>query len=158
MEIQSIREFRKILRRFERLTNLQLKNCCSDVSLAQCHVLLEIEESKQATTGELAKELSLDKSTLSRTIDGLVKAGLVRRLPHPTDRRYTLLALTHKGKETCNSINHQADGYYNIVFDFIPDEKHGVLIRNFASLVQAFLETESRTEGDMECCDIKSDE
>jgi len=80
VEIKEIRHFRRILRRFERLTNAQIKNCCSGVTLAQCLVLLEVEEQDRPTMGQLASQLRLDNSTLSRTVDGLVGNGMVERL------------------------------------------------------------------------------
>jgi len=144
MDIKKIRDFRKILRSFERLTNIQLKSCCSGVSLAQCHVLLEIEELGQATTGQLAQRLGLDKSTLSRTIDGLVNTGLVERLPNPKDRRFTPLVVTKQGKAICAGINQVADDYYSRVFKSIPQGKHEAVIRNLSLLVQALLNEENR--------------
>ncbi len=87
MEKTKIREFRKALRQLERLIDSQQKFCCNGVTLAQCHALLEVEELGQATTGQLADSLNLDKSTLSRTIDGLVNLRLLERLSDPKDRR-----------------------------------------------------------------------
>ena len=48
MHTREIRKFRRVLRRFERITNAQLKSCCAQVSLAQCLVLLEIDENPSA--------------------------------------------------------------------------------------------------------------
>lgn len=152
MEIKKIRDFRKTLRKFERLIHIQLKDCCSGVSLAQCHVLLEIEEQGQATTGQLAEQLGLDKSTLSRTIDGLVSIGLIERLPNPSDRRFTPLIVKEKGKDICKRINSAADDYYNKVFDRIPEGKHKVIIDNFAQLVKAFSDYEDQQKAGIRCC------
>ncbi len=46
------------------------------ISLAQCHTLLEIEKSHEISISELANTLSLDKSTVSRTVDGLVNINM----------------------------------------------------------------------------------
>jgi DNA-binding MarR family transcriptional regulator len=143
MDKQKIRQFRKTLRQFERMTHNQEKNCCSGISLPQCHVLLEIEENGQATTGQLAKSLNLDKSTLSRTIDGLVNNGLIDRLPNPTDRRYVPLSLTKKGQQTCDAINQISDAYYEQALKQIPKKNFEQIIENFVILVQAFLDYES---------------
>ena len=107
MDKQRIRSFRKLLRLFERLTANQTRqySCCQGVTLAQCHTILEIEDLGQATSVELSKRLGLDKSTLSRTIDGLVSIGLAERAAHPTDRRFNLLSLTTKGQEVADQIN-----------------------------------------------------
>jgi len=47
--------------------------------------------------GDLAEILSLDVSTVSRQVQALESAGLVRREPHPTDGRSSLLAISDIG-------------------------------------------------------------
>ena len=139
MENQKIRYFRKLLRLFERLTANQIKedSCCQGVTLAQCHTILEIEALGQATIVVLTKQLGLDKSTLSRTIDGLVNIGLVERVAHPKDRRFNLLSLTTKGQDVANHINQANGEFYRRVFEGIESEKHDEVIDNFEELVWA---------------------
>ncbi len=139
MKRYKIRSFRKSLRLFERLTAQQLKedSCCQGVTLAQCHSILEIEDLGQATTVELSKRLGLDKSTLSRTIDGLVNIGLLERVAHPTDRRFNLLSLTTKGQEVADRINQSNDDFYRRVFEDIESQRHVEVIDNFEKLVGA---------------------
>lgn len=155
MSNSKIRSFRKSLRKFERIVStLQKDNsCCVGATFAQCHVLLEIEELGETTIVELTASLRLDKSTLSRTIDGLVNTGLVERKPNPADRRFTLLSLTGQGKETCNEFNKTNDDYYERVFRAIPLEDHKEVIHYFALLVQALEEREQQTVEEDECCD-----
>ena len=130
MNITKIRDFRRILRKLERILNDQLKNdiCCCGVSLAQCHAILEIDEQGEVTIGQLAKSLALDKSTLSRTIDGLFNIGLVTRVPHHSDRRCMVITLSEQGKETCKEIHRLNDEYSQHVFHVLPDEKHEMLV------------------------------
>jgi len=137
MKQHELRSFRKLLRMLERLTANQLKeeSCCHGVTLAQCHTILEIEALDQATTIALAKRLGLDKSTLSRTVDGLVNVGLVERVPHPTDRRFMLLSLTAQGRGVADQINQSNDHYYSRVFREIDTDKHREVIDNFETLV-----------------------
>lgn len=144
MKTATIRSFRKQLRRFERLLNGQLKDYCCGVTLGQCHTLLEIEEQGKTTIVNLTKILDLDKSTLSRTIDGLVNIGLVKRVPHPSDRRYTQLDLTKQGKDICKRLNKENDNYFKRVFQMIPSEEHDGVIEHFEILVQGFSKLEER--------------
>ena len=146
MEKQKIRSFRKLLRVFERLTANQIKqdSCCQGVTLAQCHTILEIEDLGQATTVVLAKRLGLDKSTLSRTIDGLVNVGLAKRVAHPSDRRFNVLSLTTKGQEVADRINQSNDEYYSRVFNGIEGPSHDEIIANFEKLVLAMLRQQDR--------------
>ena len=129
------------MRQFERLTANQIKedSCCHGVTLPQCHTILEIENSGQATIVELAKGLGLDKSTLSRTIDSLVNVGLVKRVAHPSDRRFNLLSLTAKGQEVADQINQSNDDFYSRVFEGIESESHDQVIDHFEKLVSAMI-------------------
>ncbi len=145
MNVSEVRFFRKMLRRFERLLAEQVKesSCCIGVTLAQCHAVLEIEEHGETTIRKLTKSLGLDKSTVSRTIEGLVQGGLVERVPHPADRRVSLLNLTDRGKATGNEINNVNDAYYGRIFQSIPAEKQAEVVESFGLLVQAMMEREN---------------
>lgn len=139
MNRSEIRKFREDLRRFERLVASQLKgsSCCSGVTLAQCHVLLEIEARDKPSLGELAQALGLDKSTLSRTVDGVVNIGLVERAFDPKDRRSVQLFLTSQGKSTCKRINEGNDGLFNRVFERIAPARRQAVLAGFHELVVA---------------------
>ena len=47
---------------------------------------------------ELGAALELDKSTVSRQVDSVVRLGLAERLPDPTDARARLIGLTTDGR------------------------------------------------------------
>ncbi len=158
MDKKKIRRFRKAVRKLERLIDSQEKNCCGGVSLPQCHVLLEIEELGQTTTGQLSESLDLDKSTLSRTIDGLVTTGQLKRLPNPSDRRYIPITLTEQGQAVCDAANSVSDDYYARVLERIPLKKIDQVIENFEILVQAFLDYESKLEIKTEGCNFTNEE
>ena len=49
--------------------------------------------------GELAAALDIDPPNATVIVDDLESLGLVRRRPHPTDRRAKLVEATRKGKE-----------------------------------------------------------
>ncbi|MCP3980682.1 MAG: MarR family transcriptional regulator [bacterium] len=140
--LDEIRRFRSVLRRFQRLTHAQLKNCCAEVTLAQCLVLLEIDEKGQLSVSQLASRLRLDSSTLSRTIEGLVQRRLLERLREDKDRRVVRMRLTPEGDSVCRSIHAQNDGHFIRIFERIPASRRGKVIEHFETLVQAFLDDE----------------
>ena len=49
--------------------------------------------------GELAAVLGIDPPNATTLVDELESQGLVRRRPHPTDRRAKMVETTRKGKE-----------------------------------------------------------
>lgn len=61
------------------------------------YVLLVTLLDRPHRIGELAEILTLDVSTVSRQVQALEGIGLVRREPHPTDGRSSLLAITDAG-------------------------------------------------------------
>ena len=50
--------------------------------------------------GKMGARLQVHQTSVTPLIDGLEEAGLVRRTPHPTDRRTTLATITPQGKRT----------------------------------------------------------
>jgi DNA-binding MarR family transcriptional regulator len=48
--------------------------------------------------GELAAALGIDRPNATVLVDDLERLGLVRRRPHPTDRRAKIVEATRKGK------------------------------------------------------------
>jgi len=151
MNTSQIRDFRRFLRHFTRMTNTQLRHCCTEVTLAQCLVLLEVDEQERLTVGQLASRLRLDDSTLSRTIDGLVRKGLLDRMRDERDRRVVWIGLTKEGTAACNAIHEQNDAIYFNIFDKISPAKRDAVVGNFKILVQAFLESESDSDAQAAC-------
>jgi DNA-binding MarR family transcriptional regulator len=55
--------------------------------------------------GELAAALGIDRPNATVLVDDLEAQGLVRRRPHPTDRRAKMVDATHKGKNLAKRAN-----------------------------------------------------
>lgn len=151
MNFESVQSFRKTLRKIERLSQIIDSDCCSTVSNAQCHALLAIEERGETTTIELSKALLLDKSTLSRTVEGLASKGLIERGLYPEDRRHVKLMLSEKGKQTCDQINNSNNLTYLNVLQKLPVEDQRMVFQSFDRFADALLEfnKESKSGG---CC------
>lgn len=129
MNKEFIHLFRETMRTFDREIFYQNNaSCCNGISLAQCHTLLEIEKNSEISISELAKNLSLDKSTVSRTVEGLVSISLVNRIIPKENRRKAILNLTENGNEVCKTINYTNDTYIeNILGNFSLDEQREFL-------------------------------
>ncbi len=50
--------------------------------------------------GKMGVRLQVHRTSVTNIVDQLERSGLVRREPHPTDRRTTLAELTDQGRET----------------------------------------------------------
>jgi DNA-binding MarR family transcriptional regulator len=135
MKKEFIQRFREIIRVFEREIFLQNNaSCCEGISLAQCHTLLEIEKSNKITISGLAQNMKLDKSTVSRTVDGLVNMGMVDRVIPKENRRKALINLTDNGTQICTTINCTNDSYIRDVLSDFSEEESEEFLRLFSKL------------------------
>jgi DNA-binding MarR family transcriptional regulator len=62
------------------------------------------------TPGEVAKRLGLSTPTVTRATTRMEAAGLLRREPHPTDRRLVRLHLTERGRDLEATIENEMTG------------------------------------------------
>jgi DNA-binding MarR family transcriptional regulator len=147
-----IRDFRRDLRTLERevVFSLSADAGCCGVTFTQCHLLLEVEQRGATSITELASALELDKSTLSRAVDAMVKTGLLNRESDPASRRQQVISLTEMGREKADSINATCDTSYSRLFDFIPEAKRETVIASVALLTEAM--RQMRTAPDSPCC------
>ena len=63
-------------------------------------VLLTFARSASLPMRVMGERLQLHPTSVTNIVDRLEKDGLVKRVPHPTDRRTTLAELTDLGRET----------------------------------------------------------
>ena len=152
MDIDELKDFRSKLRIIENEVSKQIKEdtICCGVTLSQCHILVELNILKEASIIDLARILELDKSTLSRTIDGMVNIGLVSRKINKDDRRYMKVSLTVSGEKAAKNIDGLCNEYYENLFNLIPEEKHKMIIESIEYLGNAMKTL--RENDDIKCC------
>lgn len=139
MKDSKVMSFRKDLRAFESLLGQQLKHttCCNSVTLAQCHTLMALYELKETSLNDLARVIKVDKSTASRTVEGLFKRGLVNRKADPNNRRLSIINLSEKGLSKVDSINQENNYFFNSVLSHLPKDQVGNVINSFKLLTNA---------------------
>lgn len=145
----NIPEFRHHLRRLESEIGMTLagETACCGVTVAQCHLLLELERQKEPSLNDLADALALDKSTLSRTLDSLVRDGLVSRETDPDNRRRLRITFTDAGRDRVGYINSLCNDSWNRILKLIPEDEHTQLARAISILGQAMRQDrQSRSE------------
>lgn len=84
--------------RVEVIDALDLELSKFDISAPQLLVLASVANKEAASASTLCKSISYDPGAMTRMIDRLEQKGLIRRVPHPDDRRATNLELTAAGK------------------------------------------------------------
>ncbi|UAL53025.1 MarR family winged helix-turn-helix transcriptional regulator [Bacillus sp. CMF21] len=133
--MENTRELFQIMTRRFGLLN---KNCCTaggiDISLIQSHILYEIEHMHQPSVQQVADVLGTDITTFSRQIQSLMKMNLIKKTPHPDDRRVHVLSLTTEGKFVAATIDHQMNAYLEEVFSHMNEFEKETVIRSIKLL------------------------
>lgn len=140
-----LRELLRILIRDLGILEKSDASCCG-ISLAQCHAIVEIGRADKISLIDLADLLGLDKSTMSRTINNLVEAGLVLRELDMENRRYVIIQLTDKGKEIFQNTEESMNNYYQDILESISENKRNEVIEGLQLLTDAVKKNR--------CCEI----
>ncbi|MFT8316573.1 MAG: MarR family transcriptional regulator [Clostridium sp.] len=146
MESQESNYLRELIRVLVRNLGILEKGdaTCCGVTISQCHAIVEIGRAQEISLNELAEILTLDKSTMSRTINNLVENNLVVRKLHPEDRRYVTIKLTDEGIKIFKNIEEGMKQYFNAIFNSIPENKREQVIDSLKLLIKAV--------GENKCC------
>ena len=78
---------------------------------------------------DLGEELGVTPRNVTKLVDELEAEGLVRRLPHPSDRRATLIELTEKGGEKISEGYAEYVAVTSELFSVLSKEDQRELIR-----------------------------
>ena len=151
-----LREFRRALRYLERFisSNVKESSVCCGVTSTQCHILLKVEEEGELSPSEIREYIGLDKSSLSRTLDGLVRLGLLERRESSQDRRYQSIRLTERGRIFVERLNDECDNYYEPILETLSDEMKKRLLEDFRQLFEAFSRVRDRPS-ERRCCSVE---
>lgn len=80
-----------------------LNKCLNDdgvtVTVTQCGILFLLKQKNGQTMTELSRILGIDNSTLTGLTDRLEKAGMLKRIANPGDRRSSHIDITPAGIE-----------------------------------------------------------
>jgi len=86
------------------LTARSMAQVDADVTLPQYRVLVVLASRGRQRTAELAKELEVASSTMTRMCDRLDRKALIRRYRRGDDRRVTWVALTEAGRDLVGTV------------------------------------------------------
>jgi DNA-binding MarR family transcriptional regulator len=78
------------------------------LTTTQFWILVILDEQGPMTLGALSNRVCIDAPAASRVVEGMVKAGQLRRTTDPGDRRKSLLALTKVGQRAVAPIRDTA--------------------------------------------------
>jgi DNA-binding MarR family transcriptional regulator len=141
MEQDTLLELRTTVQKFVRHFGLLEKSitpCGYPLSLSQVFALQELEN-KTLSIGILADILLLDRSSVSRLVDQLVKEDFVLRVINENNRRETLLSLTGKGRTTIHKLRQQSINFYGRVLNDVPKNEQRMIVDGIKMFTSAIL-------------------
>ena len=92
------------------------------------------------TQRELADALEVSARNVTGLVDALVETGFVRRGPHPTDRRATLVSLTAKGRRVADDLHAGRDELARQLFEAMPQRTFTGLLTGLDSVLATISE------------------
>ena len=133
-------KLRGLLSQLERITGAlnESQMACCNLTMAQCHALVEIGRAGAISLVELSEALGLENSTMSRTVNNLVSAEVVNRETDPTNRRYITISLTDDGYQFFEGIEACMNQFYKQLLQEIPKEKQGEVLESLEILIGAY--------------------
>jgi len=121
---------------------------CCGVTVAQAAALETLLTQGPMRLGALGRRLGIAPSTLTRNVERLEEAGLVRREADPDDARSFRVDLTGRGRAAARSLERQETLFARQVLERLPEERRETVWSAFRELLVAVREaTESCCPG-----------
>jgi DNA-binding MarR family transcriptional regulator len=118
---------------------------------AQQAALLLLASRRANTPSQLKQQLGTDTAGMTRLLDRLVDKGLLRRVPHPDDRRSVVVELTAEGRAIVGRVPPIfGRASKQLLYGFTADEiaqMTGMLTRMLANLTGEELRASGRQAG-----------
>jgi DNA-binding MarR family transcriptional regulator len=119
------------------------------ISSGQLPLLMRLYNQDGIHQEQLAHDLLIDKTTCTRQITKLVKAGLITKENDPTDKRANKIFLTDKAHTIKKDVRHILRNWRKILLqDFTPEDQNQFLtyLQQTIENAQAYLDEHNQTE------------
>lgn len=107
------------------------------MSTSEMRSLFRIAEAGSLTPRQLADELSLSNGAITAISTRLVDAGLLRRVPHPEDRRSLCLELTEAAHRAMEAIHREFNDVVSAATVDLTADELGVATRALQQVTDA---------------------
>lgn len=111
--------------------------CGQPFSPSEAMTLLLLDDRGPAAQRDLGAALDLEKSTVSRLVDGLVRRGLAQRTPHPDGGRSRLVSLTDDGAQKVVALRVARRQRLERLLGAIPAEDRAAVVKVIHQLTEA---------------------
>ena len=122
---RSRQSFTRLARFFNQLMREQLG--CGPVTVQQCYTLEALADGPLSMK-DLAAEVALHQSTLTRVVEKLEKQNLVQRTRIPDNQRSVEVRLTDAGRQTYLFLDAAGSQMISDLLDLIPKERRVTIV------------------------------
>ena len=123
--LRSRQSFTRLARFFNQLMREQLM--CGPVTVQQCYTLEALVDGPR-TMNELAAEVALHQSTLTRVVEKLEKQNLVQRRRLAHNQRSVEVRITEVGKKTYDFLDKASSQMISDLLDHIPRQRQVTIV------------------------------
>lgn len=142
---EKIRRIRQLNRDYTRVLGVMNKQIFgTTLSWPEGRIMIEIGLNHLTAPMQVASRLGLDRSYTSRTINRLVKRGLIEKLPSPTDSRSVQLRLTPEGRRVFAQINARSDDQLVDLIRDLSTAEQEELYASFATIDKLLFKREGK--------------
>lgn len=113
---------------------------CCGVTVAQAATLETLHREGALRLGSLGRRLGVTPSTLTRNVERLEAAELLRRTADPEDARSSRVSLTPKGRAAARDLERQEIAFARQVLEWLPEERREAVSSAFRDLLVAVRE------------------
>jgi DNA-binding MarR family transcriptional regulator len=107
------------------------------MTYARMRLLGALHCSGSQIMSSISDELGVTRRNVTALVDALEEEGLVRRKPHPTDRRATVIEMTSQGEQTMDRIYDEHRAAVAELFAELSEEDREELSRMLGTLREA---------------------
>ena len=113
-----------------------LEKVTDTLTVTQFRALRTVAERTPVTMGQVAKELGIYPSSVTRACDRLVALALLERAANPLNKRETLLAPTAEGFRLLTRVDQDRRRVLAAVLDSMPDDARTAVLHSFAQFAR----------------------
>lgn len=126
-----------------RYTGIFMNRNASDenITSAENYILLYLFGKPSASQEDISKYFSIDKGSISKSVNRLAKNGFITKTINPENKRENIIALTEYGRKTFSENKKALDLWHNKMMEGISIDQFKQLIKTLSIMAENAVKT-----------------
>lgn len=152
-QAQQVQSLRRSFSRLTRLINQLMREqlSCGPITVQQCHTLEAVVEGPKSMK-QLATEVGLHQSTLTRIVEKLEKQGFLERRRKPGDQRSVEVRTTETGLATYWRLHGESSKMILAILEMIPEDGRPDIVKALDTLAELLDPRNEAFKMLLDCC------